>query len=254
MSSRLANVLEAVVADDSGAIDLSRTMEMVYTNGDRVVLSADLQYSGDSEPAYMSMRIGLRSEILSGFQTYSCLSRSRFRTADIPSLVPLVAIIASRRRLKGIHEIQFVVNDDATHVMMTFVGKAGHAKSNLSDLASSMNRVMDRWSGWCEVLLSILDRDPILGERMSGVDWREFLAGEDGYVTMPWFRPMTYSERASALDSIVTASRALLTSFLSSKEMKHEEVRSLQTWLSALEPQTKVISGNIEQVTEVAKC
>jgi hypothetical protein len=65
---------------------------------------------------------------------------------------------------------------------------------------------------------------------------------------------MTYSERASALDSIVTASRALLTSFLSPHEMKHEEVRSLQAWLSALEPQPRVISGNLDQITEAAKC
>lgn len=252
MSSRLADVLESVVADDAGIINLSRTMEMVYTNSDRVVLSAELLYLTDSEPAYMEMRVGLRSEILVGFPTFSSITECRFRTADIPSLVPLVAIVASKRRLKGIHDIRFEVNEESTHVVITFVGKAGRTRSCLSDLASSMNRVMDRWSGWSEVLLSILDRDPVLGERMTGVDWREFLAGEGGYVTMPWFRPMTYAERASALESIVTASRALLTSFLSPHEMRHDEVRSLQTWLSVLEPQSRVITTNLEHVTEVA--
>ncbi|TFF84670.1 hypothetical protein EU524_00610 [Candidatus Thorarchaeota archaeon] len=254
MSSKLADVLESVVADDSGVIDLTRTMEMIYTNSDRAVLSADLLYLGDTEAAYMEMRIGLRSEILVGFPTYFNVGESRFRTADIPSLVPLVAIIASRKRHRGIHDVQFLVNEDSTHVVVTFIGKPDQTKSSLSNLASSMNRVMDRWNGWCEVLLSILDRDPVLGEKMTGVDWREFLAGEGGYVTMAWFRPMTYAERANALDSIVTASRALLASFLSPHEMKHEEVQSLQKWLSALEPQPHVISGNVEHVTEVAKC
>lgn len=252
MSSRLADVLESVAAQDSGIIDLSRTMEMVYTNSDRVVLSAELLYLGESEPAYMEMAVGLRSEILAGFATYCYVPQQLFRPADIPSLVPLVAIIASMRRLKGIKRVELNEADQSTIVTLTFVGTPERTTSSLSDLASSMTRVMDRWSGWCEVLLSILDRDPVLGERMTGVDWREFLAGESGYVTMPWFRPMTYAERASALDSIVTASRALLASFLSPHEMKHEIVRSLQGWLAALEPRPHVITGRIEQATEVA--
>lgn len=74
MSSRLADVLESVVADDAGIINLSRTMEMVYTNSDRVVLSAELLYLTDSEPAYMEMRVGLRSEILVGFPTFSSIT------------------------------------------------------------------------------------------------------------------------------------------------------------------------------------
>jgi hypothetical protein len=227
-------------------------MEMLYTNSDRVVLEADLMVGEADEPAYLSMSLGLRSEILNGFPMYCSVLQEPFQPCDIPSLVPLIAIIASSRRLKGLHGVELAHGEATTQVVLTFIGEPETGKSNLSALASAVNRVMDRWSGWAEVLLGILDRDPIMGSAMSGVDWREFLAGESGYITMPWFRPMTYNERAAALEAILTASRALLTSFLSPREMKNRAVGILQDWLNQLEPQPQVMTGRVEELVEVA--
>ena len=252
MSSRLANVLESATHQGSGLVNLTRTMEMIFTNSDRVVLEADLIVTDTQEPAYLTMRLGLRSEILEDFPTYPSVRHRPFQQCDIPSLVPLIAIIASAKRLKGLHSVELAHGESATHVILTFIGEPDCGKSNLNALASAINRVMDRWSGWSAVLLGILDRDPITGPDMTGVDWREFLAGESGYVTMPGFRPMAYNERASALEAILTASRALLTSFLSGHELRHKAVTILKDWLNQLEPQPFVMTGQSEEVAEVA--
>ncbi|RLI58299.1 MAG: hypothetical protein DRP09_00760 [Candidatus Thorarchaeota archaeon] len=252
MSTRLANVLESLSQEERGLVDVTRTMEMLYTNSDRVVLDADLMVCDVDEPAHFSMRFGLRSEILSDFPRYAVVAPNPFVPCDIPSLVPLIAIEASSRRLKGLRGVEIEQAGESNQVTLTFIGEPDVGKSNLSQLASAVNRVMDRWKGWTSVLLSILDRDPVMGPEMSGVDWREFLAGESGFITMPWFRPMTYSERARALESVVTTSRALLASFLSLGEMRRNIVVELLNWLEHLEPQLHVTTGRVEETVEVA--
>ena len=249
MSLRLKEAFESVIGRDDEFIEMTQTMAMVFTDKDRTVLEAKLKHTGPDDPAYLVMRVGLRSEILKGFPRFSKEREGRYLPCDIPSLVPVIGIMSSAR-MKGLEGTIICEHEPSgtTHVIFTFKGEAD-TRNNLDDLAARVMRVMERWRGWTDVLLHILDRDPNVGNW--SVDWREFLAGESGFVTMPWFSPMSLAERTEALDSIVNACRALLTSFLTPQEMRSELVLDLLEWLDTVEPQPAVSSVELPHVTEV---
>ena len=70
---------------------------------------------------------------------------------------------------------------------------------------------------------------------------REFLAGETGYVTMPWYSPIELSNRAVVLDRIVEAAKAFLASVLTKQQSNHPQILLLKKWLHELKPQPDVI-------------
>ena len=71
-------------------------------------------------------------------------------------------------------------------------------------------------------------------------DWRELLAGESGFVTMNWYKPLDLEMRTIALDKISLASKALLQSVLSRTQFENYWVQQLMGWLDTLQPQFEV--------------
>lgn len=241
MSLRLAEALESAIVTGEEFVNVTQLMAVHFTDADRTVMESRLRYTSQEEPAYLAMRIGLRSQILKGFPKFSNEQNGKYLPCDIPSLVPAICIMVSSR-MKGLdgsiicdHE-----TDEPTHVVFTYKGEGTLERSNLDHLASSVNYVMERWKGWTDMLLNILTRDPKVGNWE--IDWREFLAGESGFTTMPWFTPMSFTDRVDALESIVNAGLALLSSFLSPAEMANKLIVELHEWLRAIEPQVDVVS------------
>jgi hypothetical protein len=250
LSLRLAETFQSVINGADEFIDVTLLMAFNFTDADRTVVESKLRYTTPDEPAYLALRIGLRSQILKGFARFSEEKSGRYLPCDIPSLVPAICIMVSHR-MKGLDGSIICDHEttNPTNVVLTFKGEADHRRSNLDNLAVGVNNVMERWKGWTDVLLSILSRDPRVGDWE--IDWREVLAGESGYVTMPWFVPMSYADRTDALDSIVSASYALLTSFLSPAERRNRLVIELQEWLRTIKPRLDVKSTALPGILEV---
>jgi len=222
-------------------VDVTQLMAVHFTNADRTVMESRLRFTSQEDIAYLAMRIGLRSQILKGFPKFSHEQNGKYLPCDIPSLVPAICIMVSSR-MKGL-DGSIICNHETgepTHVVFTFKGEETPQRSNMDHLTSCVNHVMDRWKGWTDMLLNILTRDPKVGTWE--IDWREFLAGESGFATMPWFSPMSFTDRVDALKSIVNASLALLSSFLSTAEMENRLVIELYEWLRNIEPQVDVVS------------
>jgi hypothetical protein len=247
---RLTETFGSVIGGDDEFIDVTLLMAVNFTDADRTVIEAKLRYTTPDEPTYLAMKLGLRSQILKTFPRFSSERQGRYLPCDIPSLVPAVCIMVSSR-MRGLDGS--VICDHETnrpnHIVLTFKGEGDLKRSNIQDLAICVHNVMERWKDWTDVLLRILKRDPKLGNRE--MDWREFLAGESGWVTMPWFPPMSYHDRSEALSSIVNASNTLLTSFLSPREKRNILVLELQEWLRTIEPLVEVQSTTPAGVLEV---
>jgi hypothetical protein len=100
---------------------------------------------------------------------------------------------------------------------------------------------MRKWEEWVDVLLGTLKRDPVIGDW--NIDIREFLAGESGYIVMPWFTPMSYSDRAIGLERIILASNALMSSVLGNGHLHDHMVVGLKEWLNGLSALPEVVNG-----------
>ncbi len=108
---------------------------------------------------------------------------------------------------------------------------------------------MSQWEQWVRVLLGTLARDPHVGDWK--IDWYEWLAGESGYATMPWFPEIPLTDRALALDRIIVASRALLNSVLKAQFQKQELVENLINWMDGLRPIPEVLRAEVFAEQEV---
>ena len=242
MSLRLTETFGSVISSGDEFINMTLLMSVNFTDADRTVLESKLRYTTPEEPAYLAMRLGLRSHILDPFPKFSTEKHGKYLPCDIPSLVPAICVIASSR-MKGLDGSVICANrsNAPDHIVLTFKGEGDLKRTNIQNLAISVHNVMERWKDWTEVLLRILKTDPILG--YWDIDWREFLAGESGFLTMDWFPQMPYRDRADALESIVTASNTLLASFLSPTEKRNILVTELQEWLNNITPQAEVHSA-----------
>ena len=230
-------------AKGQGMINVTLPLQVMFSNTDRTVLKARLRFHGPDKDASLIMIVGLRSDILSPFQRFESERKGRFAPCDIPGIVPGLALMVTSINT-GL-ALSAIAKDDATRLVLVFEGLAGRKGGSLRSLSASVRNYMQKWSNWTEVLMTTIRRD-ILSDW--NLDCREFLAGESGFITMNWFKPMTFAERETALQRVVVASRALLASVLSSSQLRDPMIIGLKEWLENLEPLPEVISG--VQVTE----
>ena len=226
-------------AKGQGMIDVTLPLQVMFSNTDRTVLKARLRFHGPDRDASLILIVGLRSDILSPFQRFEQERKGRYLPCDIPGIVPSLALMTTSINT-GL-ALSAIAKDDATRLVLVFEGLAERKGGSLKALSASVRNFMRRWSEWTDVLLGIIRRDPLVSHW--DIDWREFLAGESGFVTMPWFRPMTFSERELAIQRVVVASKALLASVLSSSQLKDTMILGLKEWLDSLQPLPEVISG-----------
>ncbi|MHA2026923.1 MAG: hypothetical protein ACW98U_13570 [Candidatus Thorarchaeota archaeon] len=226
-------------AKGRGMIDVTLPLQVMFSNTDRTILKARLRFHGPERDASLIIIVGLRSDILSPFQRFESDKQGRFAPCDIPGIVPGLALMVTSINV-GL-ALSAIAKDDATRFVLVFEGLAERKGGSLRALAAAVRNYMRRWSDWSEVLLTTVQRDPAVAGW--NLDWREFLAGESGFVTMEWFRPMTFSEREIALERVVLSSRALLASVLTSSQLRDPMIIGLKEWLDRLEPLPEVISG-----------
>ena len=248
MISQLEEQLEAASknAQFHGTVDVTLPLQVMFSNTDRTVIKARLRYNGSNRDSSLVMIVGLRSEILAPFQKFDSESKGRYLPCDIPGLVPGLELVASSHT-KGL-ALSAVTRDDVTRFILVFEGLADRKGGSLKALSSAIRIFMKRWTEWTDVLLGTLKRDPVMGGW--NTDWREVLAGESGFVTMPWHSPLQYSEREIGLQRVVIASRALLASVLTSSQLNAPLIRGLQEWLDNLRPLPEVI-GSVQTSEEV---
>ncbi len=226
-------------AKGTGMIDVTLPLQVMFSNTDRTILKARLRYHSPDRDASLIMIVGLRSDILSPFQRFESERKGRYLPCDIPGIVPGLALMTTS--INAGLALSAIAKDDATRLVLVFEGLSGRKGGSLKALSASVRNFMKRWEEWTEVLLGIIHRDPLVANW--DIDWREFLAGESGFVTMPWFRPMTFAERELALSRVVVAARALLASVLSNQQLRDPMILGLKDWLVDLQPQPEVISG-----------
>ncbi len=219
-------------ANHKHAIDVTVYLQMMFESTDRHIEKAIL-----TDSRTLVLQIGMRSEILSPFPKYNENFTGNFNQCDIVGLVPLVALMVEQKdKMVAASAIE---RDEATRVILVFEDEDIHL------LARKVWRFMDRWEKWIKVLLGVLEKD-IPYE----IDWREFLAGESGFVTMDWYKPLDLETRTGALHRVKLASIALLQSVLSKTFLENYMIQELTSWLNALEPQVEVMSAYPSMVSE----
>ena len=226
-------------AKGRGMIDVTLPLQVMFSDTDKTILKARLRFHGVDKDASLILIVGLRSDILSPFQRFESGRQGRFAPCDIPGIVPGLALMVTS--INSGLALSAIAKDDATRFVLVFEGMAERKGGSLRALSAAVRNYMKRWSDWTEVLMTTIQRDPAV--RGWDIDWRELLAGESGFVTMNWFKPMTYAEREMALHRVVVSSRALLASVLSSSQLKDPMITGLTEWLDKLEALPEVISG-----------
>lgn len=221
-----------------GTVDIAGPLQVMLDNSDRCIIRAKLRYHGPDSSSWLALTVGLRSQILSPFSRFES-GRDQYLPCDIPGLVPALALTVAHQD-NGL-AVSAIAHDTCTHLVFVFEGDASAKGGSLRSLATSMWSFMKRWADWTDVLLATANRDSAVAEW--GLDWREFLAGESGFVTMPWFRPMSYSDRALGLERVVAASKSLLVSVLSQTQMEDPVIGTLTSWLDQLTPLVEVVGG-----------
>ncbi|MDF1539678.1 MAG: hypothetical protein P1Q69_12330 [Candidatus Thorarchaeota archaeon] len=220
-------------SENKQEIDVTVYLQMMFENSDRHISRATLR-DGKS----LVIVAGLRSEILSPFPRYKDVPTGTFNQCDILGLVPAIALIVEQR--DKTLAASAVERDNASRVILAFEG------ASIDILGRNVGRFMDRWDSWTRVLVNILERDLPLQ-----MDWREFLAGESGFVTMDWYKPLEYGMRTKALDTATLASKALLQSVLNRSQFENYWIQELVTWLDGLQPQMYV-EGTFGMMEEVS--
>jgi hypothetical protein len=222
-----------------GLIDVTLPLQVMFNNRDRNIIKAQIRYSGPERDAWLILVAGLRSDILSTFDRFEEDIPGRYFPCDILGLVPAISLMASSYN-KGL-AISAIARDDVTHLILVFEGQSNRRGGALRTLSTSVYSFMKKWESWVDVLLGTLKRDPVIGDW--NTDIREFLAGESGYITMPWHTPMSYPDRAICLERIVLASNALMSSVLGNGQLVDPMVVGLREWLNRLRALPEVVSG-----------
>jgi len=240
MISQLEEQLAAAVSTKGrSTADVTLPLQIMFNNPDRTIIKAHLRYSGLDRDANLIIIVGLRSDILSPFQKFDYDSKRKYQPCDIPGLVPGLALLASSPS-NGL-VLSAISREEATRFILVFEGLSSRKGGSLKALSSAVRIFMKRWTEWTEVLLSTLKRDPLVG--YWELDWREVLAGEAGFVTMPWHQPLSYSDRELGLQRVVIASKALLASILTPAQLKCPMIIGLKEWLDNLRALPEVVSS-----------
>ncbi|MCK5239977.1 MAG: hypothetical protein KAR33_10540 [Candidatus Thorarchaeota archaeon] len=209
-------------AKDTHEVDVTTYLQMMFESSDRHISQATIR-DGRS----IVIIAGFRSEILSPFPRYRDTNNESFNQCDIPGLIPVVALLVEQR--DKTLAASAIEKDNATRAVLIFKG------DSIEKIARNVWRFMDRWDTWTRVLMNILEKDLPME-----TDWREFLAGESGFITMNWYKPLDLQMRTIALDRVALASKALLQSVLSQSQFENYWVQQLLGWLDTLQPQFEV--------------
>jgi hypothetical protein len=226
-------------AKGQGMVDVTLPLQVMFSNSDRTILKAQLRYHSPERDASLIIIVGLRSDILAPFQRFGNERKGRYLPCDILGIVSGLALITTSINT-GL-ALSAIAKDSSTRLVLVFEGLSDRGGGSMKALTAVVRNFMKRWDEWTDVLLGIIRRDPLVSNW--DIDWREFLAGESGFVTMAWFRPMTFTERELALRRVVTASKALLTSVLSSSQLGDSMIVGLREWLDELQPLPEIIGG-----------
>ncbi|MGY5853646.1 MAG: hypothetical protein RTU92_08790 [Candidatus Thorarchaeota archaeon] len=219
------------IGTSEGMTEVTLGLEPIIHSPDRNLAKARLTYVGENAPANLVLIVGLRSSILAPFDKFES-TVGDFLPCDILGLVPGIAVIVSHRD-KGL-SASALARNEVTKLMLVLEGQPTNKIGAGDALDLTLNRVVKKWDEWTNVLLNILKYDPILKEH--NIDLREFLAGESGYLTMPWFNPMSIEERTLVLDRIVLAAKSLLYSVLNKAALEDPLVKNLMNWMNQLRP------------------
>ncbi len=220
-------------------VDVTLPLQVMFNNRDRNVVKARIRYAGPDSDAWLILVVGLRSDILSTFTRFEEEIPGRYLACDIPGLVPAISLMASSYS-KGL-AVNAIARDDVTRLVLVFEGQSNRRGGSLRNLTTSIYNFMRKWEEWTDVLLGTLKRDPVIGEW--NFDIREFLAGESGYITMPWFSPMSYDDRAIGMERIILATNALMSSVLGNGQLDDPIVIGLKEWLYDLTALPEVVNG-----------
>ena len=223
-----------------GLVDVTLPLHVMFNNRDRNIIKAQIRYIVPERDAWLIMVVGLRSDILSTFDRFEEDIPGKYLPCDILGLVPAISLMASSYN-KGL-AISAIARDDVTHLILVFAGQSNRRGGSLRTISTSIYNFMKKWESWVDVLLGTLKSDPVIGSW--NTDIREFLAGESGYITMPWHTPMSYSDRAICLERIILASNALMSSVLGNDQLVDPMVVGLREWLNKLRALPEVVSGN----------
>ena len=239
--SKIDQMFEASVDQEDSEKDLTMAFQMKFNTPDRSIMRARMVTNRN-----IVVTIGLRSVILEAFERFFTPSEGEFLACDILGLIPAVAVML-RNQDRGI-VTGAIERTSTTQVILAFESKRSVEDNGPSDLASTITRTMRQWGDWANVLLGTLDRDPVVGNWE--IDWREFLAGEAGFVTMPWFRSLAFQDREIALSRIILAAEALLISVLNRKQLMDPIVMQVRDWMKSLSPQPHVAGSHHITVEE----
>ncbi|MHA2140593.1 MAG: hypothetical protein ACXADC_09320 [Candidatus Thorarchaeota archaeon] len=220
-------------------VDVTMPMQVMFNNRDRNIVKATIRNTGPERDAWLILVVGLRSDILSTFTRFDEDIPGRYLACDILGIVPAISLMASSYS-KGL-VMSTIARDDVTRLVLVFEGQSNRRGGALRTLSTAVYNFMKKWEEWIDVLLGTLKRDPLIGEW--NIDIREFLAGESGYITMPWFTPMSYGDRAIGLERIILASHALMSSVLGNGQLADPMVVTLKDWLNELTALPEVVNG-----------
>jgi hypothetical protein len=222
-----------------GLVDVTLPLQVIFNNRDRNIVKARIRFSGPEHDAWLILVVGLRSDILSTFTRFDEDIPGRYLACDILGIVPAISLMASSY-CKGL-AVSAIARDDVTRLILVFEGLSNRRGGSLRTLSTSVYNFMKKWEEWTDVLLGTLQRDPMIGDW--NIDIREFLAGEAGYITMPWFTPMSYHERSIGIERILVASNALISSVLRNGQLADPMVVALREWLNGMTALPEVVNG-----------
>ena len=239
--SRLEQILEASIDQEGPEKDLTMSFQMEYNTPDRSIVRARMVTDQS-----IVVAIGLRSAILEPFERFHVPSDGEFLACDIPGLIPAVAVML-RNQNRGV-AAGTIERNSTTQITLVFESEKSVKDNGLNNLASAITCTMRQWGEWTNVLLGTLDRDSVVGDWE--INWREFLAGEAGFVTMPWFKSLGFQDRKIALSRTVLAAEALLISVLNRKQLIDPVALQVRNWMKSLRPQPHVAGSHYTTVEE----
>jgi hypothetical protein len=233
------------------AIDITLSLDSRFTGPDRKIVKGTLIHHDDAIDTSLEIIMGFRSDLMNSFDRFE-KPDIRFLPCDIIGLVPCIASLISLGKKVAFKEVG-IDGLVPYRLELRFHG-VPTKKGSLHDVIISLVRFMNRWQQWTEVILNTLSKDPVISTwNMTHDEIRELLLGESGFITMPWFRKVTdlnLVDRARILDRIQDASKALLTSVLTEKQLQEPTIRELMEWLEQLTPLPMICSSVATEIGE----
>lgn len=216
----LSKIMKRIEEEDTRSLRLTRQLRLMFPSKDSFIQSTKW------EENEVILSVELRSSLLNAYPRFSD-SIDIFLPSDLLALVPLVAIVAEKRipQLK----MCFIERSENTRI---FIG----LKSDSTDsLAIGIWRLLERWKSLSSILYITITRN-----YPDEIDWREFLAGESGFIIIGHDRTLSYAERKRALDSVRLACTSLLRSVLDDEGWTDSRVCRMISFLDSMNVQPDV--------------